>query len=638
MPLDPLVLDTLSWTDMTATIRRRIPAASAGQWTLHAPVDPGITLLELFSYLIEQRVYWMDQIPDTLIRAALALLGDASRAAQPASAIFQLSSKLLGGVPNATRIELLNTAPPLIFTTDSEIGLVRVGASGIRVIAGGVDRTLDLAQGKTAEIFPADCSAAQVTIACDFAAPLPASPIALLFQVNTPGDIPSQQSPNAVTNVPPPATISWMYSDASGRWKAIPNLDDGTASFRRTGIVRFTAPADWAAGASGYVVSISVEQASFSSPVILAAPVIANVTIAHHRDHIDSGDSLSAPTWMPLPGQTLPIAGLPIENTVALQIVDPLGAWQAWTPVQDFGPYGPGDQVFIVDRTPGVLRFGDGLTGRIPRPDANHQIRFRLQYDSGGGQAGNLGGGLKWRAADSTVDLCAVNVTAAAGGAESETLQAAIDRAGEELREVTRAVTGPDCEAIVLGTPGVGLARAHASIGKNPTFPCTIIPGALTVYTIPHSTDPAPQPDPGALQSARARLDAARLIGSEMFVEGPRYRQITLLVDVQGNPTDPKSLRNDVIDGLRAFLDPLTGGDDGTGWPFGDAVSPSALMRQAQNAAGDRAQIQSVAIGIDGADATQSCSDVTIGSDDLVELSDVAVQLSAGPAFTGGLR
>ncbi|HEY9283481.1 MAG TPA: hypothetical protein VIP46_08510, partial [Pyrinomonadaceae bacterium] len=83
--LETVKLDDLTWGEMVAAVRRRVAAASAGQWTLHAPVDPGITLLELFAYLLEQRVYWMDQVPDSLVRGALSLLGERPRATQAAA-------------------------------------------------------------------------------------------------------------------------------------------------------------------------------------------------------------------------------------------------------------------------------------------------------------------------------------------------------------------------------------------------------------------------------------------------------------------------------------------------------------------------------------------------------------------------
>ncbi|NBH08775.1 hypothetical protein GTY80_36750, partial [Amycolatopsis sp. SID8362] len=84
-------LDDLTWADMMAAITRRIPAESDGTWTLHAPADPGVTLLELFAYLLEQRLYWLDQAPDELVVAILKLLGlEPPRPARAAATVLSL--------------------------------------------------------------------------------------------------------------------------------------------------------------------------------------------------------------------------------------------------------------------------------------------------------------------------------------------------------------------------------------------------------------------------------------------------------------------------------------------------------------------------------------------------------------------
>ena len=75
MTLAPVLLDDLTWDQMVEAIRRRIPAESSGNWTLHAPVDPGITFLDVFAFLAEQRLYWLDQVPDAFVVAVLRLLG-----------------------------------------------------------------------------------------------------------------------------------------------------------------------------------------------------------------------------------------------------------------------------------------------------------------------------------------------------------------------------------------------------------------------------------------------------------------------------------------------------------------------------------------------------------------------------------
>jgi hypothetical protein len=54
-----------------------------------------------------------------------------------------------------------------------------------------------------------------------------------------------------------------------------------------------------------------------------------------------------------------------------------------------------------------------------------------------------------------------------------------------------------------------------------------------------------------------------------------------------------------VIDALNAFLDPLTGGPDGTGWPFGRDVYRSEVMRAIARTP-DVDRVESMALYADG--------------------------------------
>ena len=73
----------------------------------------------------------------------------------------------------------------------------------------------------------------------------------------------------------------------------------------------------------------------------------------------------------------------------------------------------------------------------------------------------------------------------AVGGADAETIAQARVRAGAALTEVHRAVTPADHETIATATPGVAVARAHAAVGDHPGYPCTLVPGAVSVYVVP---------------------------------------------------------------------------------------------------------------------------------------------------------
>ena len=151
---------------------------------------------------------------------------------------------------------------------------------------------------------------------------------------------------------------------------------------------------------------------------------------------------------------------------------------------------------------------------------------------------------------------------------------------------------------------------------------------------------PAPQPDPGLLTQVRTALGDARLLGEELFVREPSYRAAQLQVEVAGTPRDPAAVRKRVQDALRRYLDPLTGGDEKAGWPFGAPLRPSALLRVAQDAAGHDGNVGTVAIALDEAATGEECSDVAILPQELVRLGDVRVRFApgggAGPA--GGLQ
>jgi predicted phage baseplate assembly protein len=331
-----------------------------------------------------------------------------------------------------------------------------------------------------------------------------------------------------------------------------------------------------------------------------------------------------------------------------LRLSESDGQVHDWTPTRDLSFHGPQDRVFIVDRQKLELRFGDGLTGRLPVPDLGANPNAIVDYYAGGGLAGRVGYNLEWVAV-SADNLSAINVVKAEGGEESETLESAHARAAAALNDHNRAVTKTDFESIALTTPGVSLKRAHAAIGYHPYFPCTPVPGAVTVFVVPFAPrNPAgdydaddefiaaPVADPGALQSLRARLDQARLAGTEVFALTARYRPVWLQVDITANPRDLAAMRQRVSDQMRDFLDPLIGGEEGMGWPFGEPLRPSELVSAAQSVI--VGTVNGVAIRIDGMDHDESCADVAIGPHDLVVLQQVNVQLQRSTAPAGGLR
>lgn len=651
--LETVKLDDLNWGDMVVAIRRRIAAASAGNWTLHAPVDPGITLLELFAFLLEQRVYWMDQVPDSLVRGALSMLGERARPTQAASTVMHFSGLEKATVLEArTQLTRLRSIPPLIFSTRRKVVLLPFPTAGKRLglFINGIDRTADLEHGKVLQLFRANGAASEVKIELWLREPLPDSVagqcFSLLFDLRDSPNVAPQWSPDARAPVSPPAKISWFYSGANGAQLPFADneVNDGTGGLRRSGVVSLpikTATGEgtgWQPEAPAppeqlykYSLWMQVEQTTFSSPPRLER-LIPNVVIASHR-RMTRQHQLER-DFLPLPGNVIVTADLPqdepvkdhppIENTIKLVIKEADGKWHRWRPVADLSFHGPADRIFVTDRLLGKIRFGDGLTGRLPVLAKGGGAQIKVQYRVGGGTAGRVGANLEWESAalpaTQSSRVLILNVAQTEGGEEPETMAAARERAATALRKQTRAVIREDYEELARTIPGIAIKRAHAAIGLHPKHPCVPIPGAVTVFIVPDVSRPdvlsedseefdgttvesafvaAPVPDPGALAAVRAKLETARLAGSEVFVSAPRYRQVAITLDVESDAAEATALSEKIKRRLRAFLDPLIGGE-GDGWPFGEPVRPSAILREAQNALGDQGRVFRLFIELPG--------------------------------------
>lgn len=618
-------LDDLTWADMTAAVRRRVPAESDGLWTLHAPVDPGVTLLELFAYLLEQRLYWLDQVPDALVTAVLRLLGlDPPRPARPAATVLSVTARQEGTavpvVPAGTALTR-DPAGRVVFTLDDDVAVFPLAEDVPPAVWIDRDRTADLRAGRGVPLLAAGGGPARArfTLPLTGAHPAP-GPLGLLFELDAPAASVPSWLPGAVADVPPPAELTWSwFRPGTGLGGPFEKVEDGTAGLRRSGVVRLHPPPGWTTRDSG--VLVSTPAATHAAPPRLLR-LSVNVSAAHHRERRTAdGGELREQTdaWLRLPGQRL------VLPDAAERLLDARLrlAGEEWRPVPDLALCGPADRVFVLDRTGGAVVFGDGLTGRVPRPDRDVSVGYTV----GGGRGGNGGTTANWVPAGAVpAAVTAANPVRAEGGADPETVPEARRRAAAALGEVTRAVTAEDYVTLARTTPGVAVARAHAALGEHPGFPCSPVPGAVTVHLVPAVPRPdparedfvaAPLPDPGMLCAVAARLEQARLLTSEVFVRAPRYRDVAVRADLAGRPADRARVCAVLTGALRRFLDPLVGGDDREGWPFGQPLRPPVLLRAARRALGDLADVSAVAVGLDGAPPVETCREVPLGPGEL---------------------
>jgi hypothetical protein len=119
-------------------------------------------------------------------------------------------------------------------------------------------------------------------------------------------------------------------------------------------------------------------------------------------------------------------------------------------------------------------------------------------------------------------------------------------------------------------------------------------------------------------------------------VSAPIYEDIFVTVWIGGVPVNADRVREDVTLAMFRRFHSLWGGDDGTGWPFGEDVFPSAVMKHAQQALDDGLIVTRVSIAGRCGQATQ-CEPFPIGPLGLPSLKRIQLRFAPTPQTEGGL-
>jgi predicted phage baseplate assembly protein len=241
------------------------------------------------------------------------------------------------------------------------------------------------------------------------------------------------------------------------------------------------------------------------------------------------------------------------------------------------------------------------------------QNNLRVSYRSGGGAEGNVTAG-KLSLATSIPDVQGVEQREnATGGLDEESVEHAKDDAPGRIRAIERAVTAADFEVIARAHAGV--ARASALNRYNPVVPGAPVTGAITLVVVPPRVgeDTAPAPTQLFLDGVARILEPYRVLTTELFVVGPRYRRVKVDVEVDvRSALDAAEVRTEVVKRLQAFFDPIDGGVDRAGWPLGGTIAYGEVLSTVLGVAAVVA-VRSLTIALDGVPQL-ACTDIPLGS------------------------
>lgn len=598
-------IDDRRYSDIVAEARTRIPRYTP-EWTDVNENEPGMAIVELFGWMTELLISRLGKVPKLNYLKFLELLGIELTPARPARAEITFP------------VQPVFAASHVIIPLHTQVGAQQPDEQG-RTIVFETERALialtavlDMVQTDNGVSFQ-DLSPANADAALGFQpfGPTARPGSALLLGFTSDQEFPSVEINLMVwvktrrptgpfyatcgSTVPPPVMLQWECWDGKN-WLPLDLLKDESAAFTRSGHIYLNAPPKGRMQRSPmgkitsphYWIRARLTRGAYQNAPMLFA-IRTNTVSAVQAETID-GEILGGSNGRP--EQVLRLANAPVLEGTLVLVVDEGDGEQVWQEVTDFFASGPDDTHYVLNRTTGEIRFGDGRQSRIPVANPNRRANIiARQYRFGGGLRGNVSAGEigALRGAVSGIDGAKIaNLFPAFGGSDEETLVEAKARVPQTLKSHERAVTVEDFELHARAAGGI--ARAKALPLFHPDFPGVTVPGVMSVIVVPEPDDPddpAPIPTEGTLRTVCAYLDKRRLATTELYVIAPRYQEIVVTAElVCRDDADLAEVNRLALMALERYFHPLIGGDDssleqdGSGWPFGGDIFYSLVLQR----------------------------------------------------------
>ncbi len=606
MPLPDPQLDDRHFQDLVNEAKSLIPRYCP-EWTDHNVSDPGVTLIELFAWMTDVLLYRLNRVPEKNYLRFMDLLGIRLKDAVPAVApvTLWLTAPQPGPItiPRGTEVATVRTGdrPAISFTTDQDLVIFPPTLQQCLFSSDDTnysDRTALLAEeGEYFDAFQA--------------MPLPGDALYFGFAENLSNHIVALAISCMVEGIgvdPNDPPLSWeaWCGDVLGWTRARVERDE-TGGLNQQGTVSLHLPEGMVARVlqrqPAHWIRLRVIQARPRQPAYSASPKINTLiatstggTARATHSSLVAGEILGRAAG--IPGESFQLQSAPVLPRLEdefVEVQEENGDWTAWQEVESFRDSTGRDRHYVLDGVSGTITFGpvirqpDGTERAYGATLAKGQALRMARYRFGGGVVGNVGANTLTVLKSSIPYVAQVaNRLAASEGLDPESLEAAKMRAPAALRSQNRAVTPGDYEFLALEASR-SVARARCIQVRGDASGSSVPPGTVELLIVPLIPEGHPrtidtlQPPPDLVEEVRRYLDERRLLATQLVVDGAAYIGIVVeaTIVVQRH-LNAEQVRARVGDRIREYLDPLDGGQDGTGWPFGRDVYLSEMQSVVQ--------------------------------------------------------
>jgi hypothetical protein len=640
------------------------------EWTNRGAGDAGIALAHLFSEEMEPVLQRLNQLPENSFIEFLATSGIQPFQPTSANALLQftVSSASTASVYVPEGFQL-GASPAgggdmVIFETGADLYAAPGSIEEMYVFERGFYRPIPVPADPTdATAFqpfganPQPGIAFFIGLSASTAGETIGPQISLGFQVQGVNGQPPVAT-GGVVPLPSPLSplLRWDVLNG-GKFQQAKIVLDETNGLVQSGVITLSLPDEWAPGipagapdtAPLYWLRLEILYGNYLVPPVLTNVQLNIVRAAALQSIYDevptpvTGTNASVMTLSQtpvLPGSLIlqvddstdisqsPALVSSVSNAAS---VSTISTTAIWTEVEDLADYGPTAQVYTLDSASGEITFGDGKNGMAVPPGFRNVVA--LKYQVGRGAAGAVAAGAITTMLSSVPFLESVsNPWPASGGTDAESQNQTLARGPQEIRARGRAVAAADYAVLALHASGALVARAYAVPGLHPAFAGTPIPGVVGIFVIPVERGTgAPIPDQDTLRAVSSYLSSNLApAGVEIVAAAPVYHSVKICASVV---VDDSVSRGDTVNAvttlLNSYMDPVTGGDDGAGWPFGGALSNVAFVRKVLTEVSGVSAVPSLRFVVDGVSAG-TCADASIPQNSLVWPSQHQI-LALGP-------
>jgi predicted phage baseplate assembly protein len=605
MPLPYPNLDDRRFQDLVDEAKHLVQR-NCPEWRDHNVSDPGVTLIETFAHMVDQVLYRLNRVPDLHYLRFLDLIG--VRLFPPTAAHGEVTFWLSAAretpvvVPAGKQVASVRTEveEPVVFTVERTLTIVPCTLAHLATSTSDtglppVDHTDELLAGGGPACFTGSPAPGDAVL-FGLSAAVPGCAVLLRMTCDVEGQ-------GVDPHDPPWAWEAW---DGNG-WAPCEVDRDTTGAFNKAGDLVLHVPGSHtmsvlARQRAGWLRCRLTEpeprQPFYQKSPRLHAVAASTIGGTVHAVHAEVVHDEVIGVSEGVPGQRFQLGRRPVvvaDGALIAEVASEDG-WQPWKEVTSFAESGPADRHVMLDRVAGEVVFGPAVRqpegglryyGAVPAKAAAIRVP---EYRAGGGRRGNVAREVLQVQRDPIPFVSnVVNRRPAGGGVDGESVRDASVRGPLLLRTRDRAVTVEDYEQLtreaapeaarvrcIPVVDGDGRESAAIRVLVVPAVPDT---GELDFATL--------QLDPAMRTRIEQYLDERRCVGALISVEPPFYQGVTVVAQLRARArTSPGTLGARASQALYDYFNPLTGGPDGTGWPFGRPVQSGEVFAVLQRLPG----------------------------------------------------